>query len=269
MQSAPAARVRRGFAAFAAVLVLTSLSIGLPAPARAAVDTSMESKIRSWINRDRAARGLRALRVDMRLDTLSGDRAVWMASKVSLTHNSVDGSACNAMTTRSIYWYQCGEDIGMTTASWGTASAKFIYNLWRHSPAHWALMMSSRFNYFGVGVARSSKGWTYSSIVFLEGPDKTRPIAHMRTKTVSGTNIKWTWSAVDTKLQTHTAGIKDYNVEVRTDSGAYAQIRTNTIKTSLSLLHQARGHWYTVRVQARDKRGNLSAWSSGLRAWVP
>jgi uncharacterized protein YkwD len=274
MQSAPA-RIRRDLAVFAAVLVLVAGSARLPAPTRAAVDASaavgasMEGSLRSWINRDRAGHGLRALRVDMRLDALSGERASWMAAKGQLTHDGLDGSACDAMTKRSIYWYGCGEDIGFTTASWGTSSAAFLYDLWRHSPAHWALMMSSRFNYFGVGVARRSNGSTYAAIVFLEGPDHTQPIARMRTRTVTGRNIKFTWSAKDIRLQTHTAGIKNYNVELRVDNGAYVQIRTATQKTSLSLLNRARGHWYSVRVQARDKRGNLSAWSHGLRAWVP
>ncbi len=254
---------------FAAVLVLASISISVPAPTRAAVDTSMESKIRSWINRDRAARGLRALRNDTRLEALSGERSSWMASSGLLTHDGLDGSPCAAMDKRSITWYRCGEDIGMTTATWGTASAKFIYNLWRHSPAHWALMMSSHFNYFGVGVARRSNGSTYSSIVFLEGPDRSRPIARMRTRTVSGTSVKWTWSATDAKLQTHTSGIKSYNVEYRVDNGAYVQIKTGTTRTWLRLLHRQRHHWYTVRVQAKDRRGNLSAWSHGIRAWVP
>jgi uncharacterized protein YkwD len=268
MQCAPA-RIPRGLAVYAAVLVLVVGSISLPSPTRAAVDASMESSIRSWINRDRAARGLRALRGDMRLDALSGERALWMASKGKLTHESLDGSACDAMTKRSIYWYRCGEDVGFTTATWGPTSAAFLYNLWRHSPGHWALMMSSKFNYIGVGVARRSNGSTYAAIVFLEGPDRTRPIAKMRTRKVTGTSLKFTWSATDTRLQTHTAGIKNYNVALRVGNGAYVQIRTATTKTSLSLLHRARGHWYSVRVQARDKRGNLSAWSSGLRAWVP
>lgn len=229
----------------------------------------MESSLLSWMNRDRLARGLRTLRLDTRLAGLSGERAGWMASRGVLTHNSVDGSACDAMTTRSIRWYRCGEDIGFTTATWGTASAKYIYTLWRHSAPHWALMMSSRYNYVGIGVAQRSNGATYASIVFLEGPDRTRPIARMRTKSVSGTTVRYTWSATDTRLQTHTAGIKDFNVQLRVDNGPWVQIRTATTRTSLSLLHRTRGHWYAVRVQARDKRGNLSAWSHILRAWVP
>jgi hypothetical protein len=229
----------------------------------------MEGSLLSWMNRDRLAHGLRALRLDSRLAALSGDRATWMAARGVLTHQSAGGSVCTAMTSRSITWYRCGEDIGFTTATWGTASAKYIYTLWRHSAPHWALMMSTRYNYVGIGVARQTNGSTFASIVFLEGPDRTRPIARMRTRSVSGTTVHYTWSATDTRLQTHTAGVQDYNVELRIDNGPYVRIRTATTQTSLSLLHRARGHWYTVRVQARDKRGNLSAWSHGLRAWVP
>ncbi len=268
MQSAPA-RVRRGFAVVAAALALTAASALLPVGTLATTPPSMESALRLWVNQDRAAHGLRGLRIDTRINVLADQRAAWMASKGLLSHQSVDGDACTAMTKRAIAWYRCGEDIGFTTATWGTKSAKFIYNLWKHSPAHWALMMSSHYNYLGVGFARRSNGTTYSSLVFLEGPDRTRPIAHMRTKSVSGTTVRFTWSAADPLLQTHTAGIRSYNVQVQQDSGAWVTIRTNTTAVSISMLHRARGHHYTVRVQARDRRGNLSAWSTGLRAWVP
>lgn len=268
MQSAPA-RGRRGLAVVAAVLALTAISVSLPAPTHASTESTMETSLKLWINRDRLARGLHRLRNDTRLEVLAGDRASWMASKGSLTHTSADGGPCDAMTKRSIYWYRCGEDIGYTTATWGKGSAKYIYNLWRHSAGHWALLMSSRFNYLGIGVARRSNGATYASIVFLEGPDRTAPTAKMHSRTVHGRDLKWTWTGADVRLQTHTAGLKSYNVELRIDNGAYVQIRTNTTKTSLSLLHQARGHWYSVRVQAKDKRGNLSAWSHGMRAWLP
>ena len=253
----------------AAVLVLTAFSVGLPAPIQASTESTMESALRSWISRDRVARGLRPLRNDTRLAGLAGERATWMAARGQLSHNSVDGDPCNAMSKRSIQWYRCGEDIGMTTAQWGTQAAKFVYTLWRHSPAHWALMMSSQYNYIGVGVARRSNGSTYSSIVFIEGPDRTAPIARMKTRSVSGRTVRFTWGATDVKLQTHTAGVKNYNVEYRIDTGAYVQIRTATTSTWLTLRQRARGHWYTVRIQARDKRGNLSGWSTGKRAWVP
>jgi uncharacterized protein YkwD len=267
MQSAPA-RGRRGLAVVAAVLVLSAISVSLPAPTQASAESTMESSLRSWISRDRTARGLRPLRNDARLAGLSGDRATWMAARRTLTHTSADGNVCNALTKRSIYWYRCGEDIGWATG-WGSTTAKYVYKLLRGSPSHWALLMSSRFNYVGVGVARSSDGRTYVSIVFIEGPDRTAPIPRMRTRSVSGRTVRFTWSAADVRLQTHTSGLKNFNVALRVDNGPYVQIRTGTTRTSLTLLHRARGHWYTVRIQARDRRGNLSAWSVGKRAWVP
>ena len=191
MQSAPA-RGRRGLAVVAAVLALTAISVSLPAPTHASTESTMETSLKLWINRDRLARGLHRLRNDTRLEVLAGDRASWMASKGSLTHTSADGGPCDAMTKRSIYWYRCGEDIGYTTATWGKGSAKYIYNLWRHSAGHWALLMSSRFNYLGIGVARRSNGATYASIVFLEGPDRTAPTAKMHSRTV-----QWSGSQVD------------------------------------------------------------------------
>ncbi len=205
MQSAPA-RGRRSLAGLVAVLILSAIWFGQPGIAAASTESSMESALRTLLNNDRVAHGLTPLRKDARLDLLSGDRATWMATQGLLTHDSADGSVCNAMSKRSIFWYRCGEDIGFTTATWGNTAARFIYNLWKHSAPHWSLMMSNRYNYLGVGVARRTNGTTYASLVFLEGPDHTRPTARMQTHTRSGTTIRFTWSGRDTRLQTHTAG---------------------------------------------------------------
>ena len=268
MQSAPA-RGRRGLAGLVAVLILSAIWFGQPGTAVASTESSMESTLRTLLNNDRTAHGLVPLRKDARLDLLSGDRATWMATQGLLTHDSADGSICNAMSKRSIFWYRCGEDIGFTTATWGNTAARFIYNLWKHSAPHWSLMMSNRYNYLGVGVARRTNGTTYASLVFLEGPDRTRPTARMQTHSRSGTTVHFSWSGADVRLQTHTAGLQDFNVAYRVDFGPYIQIRTGTTRTSLTLYHRAHGHWYTVRVQSRDRRGNLSFWSHGVRVWVP
>ena len=95
MQSAPA-RGRRGLAVVAAVLALTAISVSLPAPTHASTESTMETSLKLWINRDRLDRGLRRLRNDTRLEVLAGDRASWMASKGSLTHTSADGAPCDA-----------------------------------------------------------------------------------------------------------------------------------------------------------------------------
>jgi len=252
-----------------AVLVLAAVTATLPPPAKASTETSMESSLLYWLNRDRRAHGLRSLRLDARLVNLSGERAGWMAAQGVLSHSSYDGAPCDAMTVWAIRWYRCGEDIGFTTATWGTTSAKYIYSLWRNSAPHWALMMSSRYNYVGIGVARRSNGATYASILFLEGPDRTRPVARVRSRSVSGTTVSFTWGATDPRLQTHTAGVRDYYVQLRVDNGPWVLIRTATTRTAITLTGRAHGHWYALRVLARDMRLNASAWSSDLRAWVP
>lgn len=261
---------RAGLVALAAILLATVATFGAPGPASASTETSMERSLWTLVNRDRIDRGLRPLRLDVRLIQLAGERASWMAATGRLSHDSVDGTVCDALTARSIRWYSCGEDVGSTTSPWGSKAAASLYSMWKRSPAHWALLMSSRFNYLGIGVAyRSTAATTYASIAFLEGPDRTKPGARMRAKSVSGTTIRFTWSGSDPLLQTHTAGLRDFNVQYRVDSGAWVQIRTATTATAIALSSRLRGHSYTIRVQARDRRANLSSWSAGLRVWVP
>ena len=254
----------------AAVLLLTVASVGTPAPARASTETSMESLLRTWTNRDRATLGLSPLRLDVRLVALAGERATWMADRGVMTHASVDGSLCDALAIRAIRWFSCGEGIGYTTYAWGPGAAASLYSMWRNSPEHWALLMSASYNYVGFGVAYDSGSrTTYSSIAFLEGPDQTPPVSRMSSKSVSGTTAQFAWTGSDPLLQTHTAGLQGYSVQYRVDGGAWKQIRTATTATSIALASRRHGHYYSIRVQARDRQGNLSAWTSGSRVWIP
>lgn len=262
--------LRSGLLALTAVLLATVASVGTPAPARASTETSMEGLLRTWTNRDRAAMGLRPLRLDVRIEALAGERATWMADRGVMTHTSVDGSMCDAFTIRAIQWFMCGEAIGDTTAAWGSQAAASLYTMWRNSPEHWALLMSADFNYVGIGVAyRSASSTTYASIAFIEGADRTPPVSRVFSKSVSGMTGRFAWTGSDPLLQTHTAGLMDYNVQYRVDSGPWKQIRTATRTTSIALLSRLHGHYYSIRIQARDRLGNLSAWTSGSRVWVP
>jgi uncharacterized protein YkwD len=262
--------LRSGLLALAAVLLVTVASVSAPAPARASSETSMESLLRSWTSRDRAALGLGPLRLDARLVALAGDRATRMADRGVMSHASVDGSLCDALTIRAISWFSCGEAIGYTTCAWGPRAAASLYSAWRNSPEHWALLMSARSNYVGFGVAYDSASRaTYASIAFLEGPDRTPPVSRMLSKSVSGTTAQFAWTGSDPLLQTHSAGLQGFSVQYRVDSGAWKQIRTGTTATSIMLSSRRHGHYYSIRVQASDRRGNLSAWTSGSRVWIP
>lgn len=255
--------------AFVLVLVAVIGWAGAPSPARASTDPAMAASTLAAMNRDRDARGLRPYRIDGRLIEIAQVHAGAMAASGVLSHWTGGSSVCDAVAARSIAWYSCGEDIGTTNAAWGLPAADWLYGLWRASPSHWAAMMSPDYNYVGIAFALRSDGSTYASIVFLEGPDRTRPSARMTTRSRSGTTVRFGWAGSDPRLQTHTAGLRDFNVRYRVDGGTWHRIRTATAATSITLRYRARGHSYWISVQDRDRRGNLSAWSTPFRVWVP
>ena len=259
---------------FAAVFLACSLLLSAADVTHAATGTSVltsaRASLQTWINRDRAAAGLRPLRLDVRLRQLAGERADWMAAHEQLSHLTVDGTVSEAYATRAIAWYLAGENVGYSTSPGALAAASATYAMWRASPTHWAQLMSANYNYLGIGLATTASGGaTYASIVLLEGPDRTAPVARMRTKSVLGATIAFSWSGTEPLLQTHTAGLRDFNVAYRVDSRAWVQIRSATLATTLVLRNRAHGHWYAIRIQARDWRANLSPWSAALRVWVP
>jgi len=81
--------------------------------------------------------------------------------------------------------------------------------------------------------------------------------------------VSFTWTGADRLLQTHTAGLKNFDVQLKRDSGSWRTIRTGITATSLTLWNRAGGHWYRLRVRARDERGNVSGWTKQIRVWVP
>jgi uncharacterized protein YkwD len=238
-----------------------------PAPVRAATADTMESELLGWVNSARAGRGLLPLRLLPSLVTFAGDRAATMASAGVMAHPSCFGCLLN---DRSIPWYTCGEDIALTTYPWGDQAALSIFNGWKGSSGHWAILMSSTFNYIGFGVAyRSSNHTTYAAADLTESIDQTSPWARMVTDSHSGTTVSWTWTGGDTKLQTHTSWLKNYDVQYQVDNGSWVTIRSGTTAKSLSLTSRAHGHYYSLRIRSRDYRGYVSSYTTALRIWLP
>ena len=112
-------------------------------------------------------------------------------------------------------------------------------------------MMSNTSNYIGIGVGfRSATGETYSSLVFAEAQDSSRPVALMTGAVTSANTVSFTWIGRDGQLQTHTAGLGDFDVQYRVDAGAWATIRTRTTSTRLILRNRPRG----ARLLGQDPR---------------
>jgi len=226
----------------------------------AATTTDLEYGLLAKINEARAEHGLRPLRGNTGVWAVAGTRAARLASTNILSH-SVPGSIAAQLNARDVQWYAYGEDIGYTRARRGAAAVDELFRLWKASPPHWQLMMSSNYNYIGVGLAyRASNNKTFGSLVFTESRDVTRPRAYMDGASLNGSTATWSWHGADPVLQTHTAGIRSYDVQTSRDSGSWRTVASGTTATSRSWGGLSPGHIYRMRVRARDRAGNVGAW---------
>jgi uncharacterized protein YkwD len=269
----PALRRSHGtLATILALVVVLGATAAHPLPAAAASRTpaSAEASLLAWTNRDRAARGLRPLRLDSGLVAISGARAAKLAGAFSFSHAAAGGSLTPALAGAGVQWYAWGEDIARRPGGLTSTTVAAIYSGWRHSASHWALLMSRTMNYVGFGVTgRPSDGQVFASAVLTESRDHTAPGAKIDRVTRSGTTVTFTWHGYDAPLQTHWARLRDFDVWYRVDGGAWRLVRDNTTATSLRLASRAHGHRYWLMVRARDRAGNVGRQSIPVSVWVP
>lgn len=243
-----------------------------PAPARGTTVTAaaLSAQLISLINNQRKARGLASYRTDARLNVIAAERATRMAESGILSHAAAGPSLSGTLTSRGIQWYGYGEVIGWSGYPWGSQAASHLVSMWMASSSHRPLLVNTKYNYVGAGLAyRSANGTTWASVVFTESLDQSRPVASTVAISRSGSRVSYRWTGVDGHLQSHTAGLRSFDVQYRVDSAAWRTIRNDTTSTSLSISGRPSGHWYGFRVQAADRRGNLSAWTTEARIWVP
>ena len=253
----------------------TALASGAPSPnantnpPNSPSSGTVETYIRTWLNNDRARRGLRPLRVDVNLRTIATTRAGTLASLGLLSHTA-PGNLSSQLNAAGVRWYGWGEDIGWSSYAWGYDVASSLYTMWKHSPGHWSLMMSPHYNYLGIGLGyRWPDGQTYSSIVFAEMPDHTGPTAQVTSAGRSGSSVWFRYSGTDPVLQTHTAGMRDYDIGYRVDNGPWSIIKLHRTSGSITFSSRPSGHTYYIAVRARDNRGNVSVWSTPAHVTVP
>ena len=251
----------------AAAFVATGLTIvgpvANPSPVAAVTASTVETTILGWINAERSKRGLVPLRLHAGLVDLAGDRADSMASTGVFKHPSC--VTC-MFQNRGIQYYSGTEVIAWSGYELSADPAWSLYSAWRNSSLHWGILMSSKYNYIGLGVAdKSGTKGTYAAGLLTESKDRTKPWAKMGGASRSGSTVTWTWSGADTKLQTHTSGLKNYVVQYKLDNDAWWTMKTGTTATSLSLSNRNRGHCYSIRVAARDNRDYLSAYTDPVQ----
>jgi uncharacterized protein YkwD len=265
-------RTRRALATILTLVVASCAAATGPVPATASSVTveSAEASLLAWTNRDRAAVGLVPLRSDPTLIEIAGMRADNLAATSTLSHAAAGGDAAPALAAAGVQWFAWGENIAEWPGGVSSSALAGIYQAWQRSASHWAMLMSPRMNYVGFGLAvRSSDEWAVASTVFTEFRDHTAPGARIVGATLSGTSITFAWRGYDPLLQTRWAGVRDFDAWYRVDDGSWRLIRNDTTATSLVLGSRARGHRYWLKVQARDRAGNVGRTSAPVSIWVP
>jgi uncharacterized protein YkwD len=265
-------RSRRALAAILALVVAACAAATGPVPATASSVTaeSAEASLLAWTNRDRVALGLVPLRPDPALIDIAGTRADNLAATSTFSHTAAGGDAAPALDAAGVQWFAWGENIAEWPGGVSSSALAGIYQAWQGSATHWALLMSPSMNYVGFGLAvRSSDEWAVASTVFTEFRDRTAPGARIVGATLSGTSITFAWRGYDPLLQTHWAGVRDFDAWYRVDDGSWRLIRNDTTATSLVLGSRARGHRYWLMVRARDRAGNVGAPSTPISVLVP
>jgi len=256
-------------AAFAAAIGSGLTPFAAPGAAQASntIGRTAEASLFSMINSARHSHGLAPLRLDTRLRDLAEYRAGVMSSTNTMSHTVAGCLSCE-LTSRGIQWYSEGECIAWDSYSYPTDAIDLIFQMW-HDATHWPLLMSSSFNYAGIGIVHNSNGKTWASMVFTESWDHTSPWSQNVSHSRSGSSVSWSWTGADTWMQTHTAGLKNFDVEYRVDSGSWQLIKSGTTSHSITLDGRSPGHYYGLRIRSRDNHGYVSAWTAEVRIWVP
>ena len=264
---------RRSSVLLAAVLTVGLVMAASPAPTAASTAggtaTGTSTRILASMNAGRTARGLVRYRAWGTLGKLAAERAARMAAVGKLSHAIAGSDLGGTLTSRGVGWMGYGEIIAKSPFPFGTAAADNVYAMWKASPPHRSIMFSSAYNYVGIGAAQGADGTTWVAAIMTESRDHTAPVARNRSVIRSGSDVIFTWSGFDRRLQTHTAGLRSFDVQMRRDGGSWRTVRDNTTRTRASFPDRTRGHWYGFRVQAADRRGTLSRWTSEIRIWVP
>jgi uncharacterized protein YkwD len=257
-------------AAIAAVVATGAGPMANPSPVAASTASALDAielQMLGWVNAERVKRGLVPLKYHGGLGAIANSRAAYMASTQVMAHPSC--VRC-LFDNAGLQYYSGTEVIAWSGYPPGDTAAKSLFSAWRNSSLHWGILMSSKYNYVGFGAGYKTGGrGTFMAGELTESIDQTKPWAKMSGASRSGTTVSWSWTGADTKLQTHTSGLKNFDVQYQVDSGTWTTIKSGTTATSLSLGSRAGGHCYSLRVRSRDNRLYVSSYTAALKVCVP
>ncbi len=140
------ARGNRILATFAALFALFSL-----APAALATPASSnEAGVLAAVNTARTARGLRPLRLDLRLRSAARSHSADMLHRNYFAH----GAFAGRMAAFHVQGRRAGENLAWGSGPFGRAAT--MISEWLASPEHRANLLSPAFSRIGIGLVRGS-----------------------------------------------------------------------------------------------------------------
>lgn len=227
--------------------------------------SAAETAMVAALNHDRTVAGLVPVRVDARLMAIARARSNDMVANNYFAHVQPDGrNVFDIYTEQHITWYNGGEIIAYNAFPMDMTVAAADYQ-WQHSPTHNAILMSTSYNYVGVGLAVDALGRKFWTADYLRGPDRTAARATAYTpKVVAGPTAstryaKLSWTGSDVRLQAYTSGLRSYSVQRRVDRGTWTNVLVGTTAHTVTV-KMSLGHLYEFRFVARDRAGNHGTW---------
>ncbi len=239
-----------------------------PGAAAAATPTSTELRaaerlVLTRINEERAARDLRPIRMDTRVAAVARARSADMVARQYFAHVDPDGLLpWDHLDAARIGWSRVGEIIALNGLSPLSDAARGAVRQWMASQGHHDQIVSTTFNYAGVGLAIAG-GVSYWTVVFIQGPDRTPPTASVTSVSSArgSRSARVRWQGSDPRLVTLTAGLASYDVQRRRAGGTWRTVRSRVTGTTATIGGR-RGVRYQFRVRARDRAGNVGRWSA-------
>ncbi len=266
-------RMRRVHRSLAVVSVLVlSLTTLMAAPTTAADPTSAELRaaaahVEALINARRERRDKRPFRLDARVAALAQAKSQDMIDRDYFGHVDTKGRVARDHLRRAdIRFTRVGEIIAWNRGGDLMEAAEGAVAMWLDSAVHKRQIMTDN-NYFGAGVATDGRTWKWT-VIFITGPDRTKPTARFTGSPIVDGKFRLAWTGSDPKLVVGTAGIKSFDLDGRVPGGAWTRIRTKTIARAISRGVPA-GATREFRVRARDKAGNIGAWSAIREVTAP
>jgi uncharacterized protein YkwD len=133
---------------------------GTNLPTKASLSTARRETL-CLLNRERAQRGLRPLRLSTHLSQASVGHSRNMVRKGFFQHGNFVARILNARYVTGRQAWSLGENIAWGAGSLGTPAQ--TVRAWMRSPGHRANILSRRFRDIGIGIALGAPGLVHAS----------------------------------------------------------------------------------------------------------